>query len=58
MNDKENSFEEIPEGLVDEMLANSDKISLDLFEKFREIKEKKDKLRKELKDGGAAQELL
>lgn len=45
-------FEELPEGLVEEMLARSNKISQDLLEKFREINDRKDILRKNLEKDG------
>ncbi len=52
MDGNENPFEELPEGLVDEMLASSILISQDLFEKFKEVREKKDAIRKRLEEEG------
>ena len=52
MDNNENPFEELPEGLVDEMLASSNIISQDLFEKFKEVKENRNTLRKRLEGEG------
>ncbi|MCL4420461.1 MAG: DNA double-strand break repair nuclease NurA [Candidatus Thermoplasmatota archaeon] len=45
-------FEELPEGLVEEMLARSNTISQDLLQKFKEITDRKDILRKNLEKDG------
>ena len=52
MIDDNDPFEELPEGLVEEMLAMSGKISQDLLEKFKEINDRKDILRKNLENEG------
>ncbi len=52
MEDGTNPFEQLPEGLVEEMLSNSRMVSVNLFEKFKEIVDTKDKIRKTLEDSG------
>ena len=47
-----NPFEELPEGLVEEMLSNSKLVSTNLLGKFNEIIESKGKIREKLEESG------
>ncbi len=47
-----NPFEELPEGLVEEMLSNSKLVSTNLLGKFNEIIESKSKIREKLEESG------
>lgn len=46
-------FEELPEGLVEEMLDSSKAVSKGLLHTFEEIKDKREELRKKLEDNGS-----
>jgi hypothetical protein len=48
MEKNENPFEELPEGLVLELLDNSKEVSAELISKFSEIVENKERMRKQL----------
>lgn len=48
MNDPVNPFEELPEGLVDDLLSKSKIVSNDLLSKFKSIATQKDKIRNDL----------
>lgn len=52
INDPVNPFEELPEGLVDEMLTNSKGVSSSMSQKFKEIRDKKEIYRKKLESDG------
>jgi hypothetical protein len=43
-------FAELPEALVEDMLSKSEQVGEELFNSFREIQEKKEKMRKQLQD--------
>lgn len=43
-------FTELPEALVEEMLSKSEHVGMVLFNSFREIQEKKEQMRKQLRD--------
>lgn len=45
-------FEELPEGLVDEMLSNSRVVSVDLLQKFRELIDRREEIRTTLESSG------
>jgi hypothetical protein len=48
----ENPFDELPEALVEEMLKQCDGLASILSDSFKNLSEKKDKIRLELKSGG------
>ena len=48
----ENPFEELPEGLVDEMLSNAKTVSSNLHSRFKEIFERKGEIRRRLESSG------
>ena len=52
MESNSNPFEELPEGLVEEMLSNSKEVSVNLLQKFKEIVEKRDEIRRTLDSSG------
>ncbi len=52
MDTNDNPFEELPEGLVEEMLSNSKEVSETLFKKFREIVERRSEIRSLLESSG------
>ncbi|MDS0256685.1 DNA double-strand break repair nuclease NurA [Thermoplasmatales archaeon AK] len=52
MTEANDPFEDLPQGLVEEMLARSNAISQDLLEKFKDVSGRKDVLRKNLEDKG------
>jgi len=48
----ENPFEELPEGLVDEMLSHAKTVSSNLHSRFKEILERKGEIRRRLESSG------
>lgn len=48
MDSVENTFEELPEGLTEEILSNSKRVSVNLIQRFKEIVKKKKVIRKTL----------
>lgn len=49
---EENPFEELPEGLVEEMLSNTKTVSSNLHSRFKDIVERKGEIRKSLESSG------